>query len=137
MKRGTFDEDDEDDDEEEGEISLEGVQVKMRTPASKVKRMTGLSEMSPVDDSGAVTPPAAQVLTSEEAARKEALMKFAKTLDLFHQRLQLGFPVLLWDGADLDHKIEVRMTLSSSNKVISLHQSVEACLATETVLKPI
>ena len=120
MKRGTFDEDDEDDDEEEGEISLEGVQVKMRTPASKVKKMSGVAEGSPSED-GVGTPRAAPVLTPEETARRDALMKFAKTLNLFHQRLQQGFPVLLWDGLDMSHKIEVNMTLSSSNKVISFH----------------
>ena len=126
MKRGTFDDDDEADDEEEGEISLEGVHVKMRTPASKVKKMSGVTEDTPMGEGGDNSSPANPVLTPEESARKEALTKFAKTLHLFHQRMQQGFSVLLWDGQDMTNKIEARMSLSSSNKVISFHDPKSA-----------
>jgi hypothetical protein len=119
VARGPFDEDDEEDDEEDdGEISMEGVQVRLRTPGSSVK--SSLRTVRDNEDDGEEEE---EELSPEERTKREALLKFSRTLELFHNRMHQGFPVFIWEGAELNHKIEVKMVLSSSNRVVSFEDA--------------
>eukprot|EP00605_Chrysophyceae_sp_TOSAG23-4_P000749 GSChrysophyteH1.ASY1.ANO1.837.1 assembled CDS len=50
---------------------------------------------------------------SSEDGSSDALQKFYRALDTFHNKMIAGVMIHLWEGSDLNHKIEVKMALSS------------------------